>query len=187
MKLSNKFYKINRALHRDLGYLFVGLTLIYGISGIAVVLRHYDINVSYSETVIEQQLDKNLNKKQLKAYWTEHVNDLPKLSRVYPPDEEDKDKDFRIRVKAGRGRYNPETGDLKITTYKARKFFKFVNDIHYNVGGRFTWMGILYGAILVFFAISGAIMVKGKNGFMKRGIWFVLAGLAVPIILYFFF
>lgn len=29
-------YKLNRTLHRDLGYFFIGMTLIYAISGIAI-------------------------------------------------------------------------------------------------------------------------------------------------------
>ncbi len=185
--LSKKFHKINRALHRDLGYLFVGLTLIYGISGVAVILRHIDVNVSYETTVTEKQLDKNLNKSQLKAYWAEHVDVLPKLTRIRVPDEEDTNREMLIRVKSGRGRYNPASGKLKVTVYRARKFFKFVNDIHYNRGGQFTWLALVYAFMLVFFAISGALMLKGKKSFMNRGVWLMLIGIAVPIIIYYFF
>ncbi len=185
--LSKKFHKINRALHRDLGYLFVGLTLIYGISGVAVILRHIDVNVSFQTTVIEKKLDKNLNKAQLKAYWTEHADVLPKLTRIRVPDEDEFRQEMLIRVKSGRGVYNPVSGELKIKLRKYREFFKFVNDIHYNRGGQFTWLALIYAFMLVFFAISGALMLKGKKGFMNRGVWLMLIGIAVPIVIYYFF
>ncbi len=191
MKLfSKKFYKINRDLHRDLGYLFIGLTLIYGISGVAVILRYLDVNVSYQKIITEEQLDKNLNKQQLKAYWLQHADDLPKITRVRVSSGDDGKEQIALYAKGGRGYYNPATGELKINIYKprmARPFFKFVNEIHYNSGGKFTWIALVYAVMLVFFAISGAIMVKGKKGFMKRGIWLTLLGIAIPLILYFFF
>ncbi len=185
--LSKKFHKINRALHRDLGYLFIGLTLIYGISGVAVILRHIDVNVSFQITEIDKKLDKNLNKSQLKAYWAEHADALPKLTRIRVPDEDEPNQEMLIRVKSGRGAYNPESGELKIKLRKYREFFKFVNDIHYDRGRRFTWLALIYSFILVFFAISGALMLKGKKSFMNRGVWLMLIGIVVPIIFYYFF
>lgn len=186
MKLwsNRKFEKINRNLHRDLGYLFIGLTLIYGISGIAVILRHIDINIVYNETKIEKQLPANLSQKELFSYWSEQKERLPRLSRVRPTP---KDKNmYAVRVKKGTGFYYKDSGKLKLSVYRTNKLVKFVNDIHYNVGGKFTWLGLTYAGMLIFFAISGAIIVKGRNSFMRRGIWFMLVGIGVPVVVYFF-
>ncbi|HKL38702.1 MAG TPA: hypothetical protein VJ876_07375, partial [Bacteroidales bacterium] len=50
-----KWRKLNRILHRDLGYFFFGMTLIYALSGIA--LNHIDDwNPSYSIESEEIQL-----------------------------------------------------------------------------------------------------------------------------------
>lgn len=182
---SKKSDKINRALHRDLGYLFIGLTLIYGLSGIAVILRYLDVDIAHSETKIERVLDANLSKEQLNAYWMSKKSELPKLSKIRTTDNVS--EEFIIRVKGGEGVYAPQTGALSVTVYKTNKLVKFVNDIHYNVGGRFTWLGLVYAFMLVFFAISGAIIVKGRKGFMRRGIWFMSIGLLIPILMYFLF
>lgn len=186
MKLWNKkLDKINRALHRDLGYLFIGLTLIYGISGVAVILRHLDIDIIHIKTKTEKVLSTNLSIDQLTTYWTENKNDLPKLTKIKQSNESN--EIYLIRVKGGSGSYNRKTGNLLTTRYKTNRLIKFANDIHYNVGGRFTWMALLYAFILIFFAISGAIIVKGRKSFMKRGIWFAIIGFAVPLIFYFLF
>lgn len=186
MKLWNKrLDKLNRALHRDLGYLFIGLTLIYGLSGIAVILQHLDINIAYRKLKTEKVIATNLSAEQLRTYWmSSEGHDLPKYSKIIPDPQ--KDSSLFIRVKGGEGYYNPATGNLTVSVYKTNKLVKFVNDIHYNVGGRFTWLGIVYACILLFFAISGAIIVKGKKSFMRRGVWFTLVGIIIPLLTYFF-
>ena len=53
--------KWSRILHRDIGYFFIGTTLIYGISGIA--LNHMsDWNPNYSVEVKYYTTDLNLTK-----------------------------------------------------------------------------------------------------------------------------
>lgn len=185
MKLWNKrLDKLNRALHRDLGYLFIGLTLIYGLSGIAVILRHLDVDISYRKIKFEQELPKEMSVEELHSYWMSSAGeDFPKLSKIIS--KKQKEKSFLIRVKGGEGNYSPTTGNLTVVLYKTNKLIKFVNDIHYNVGRRFTWLGIVYACTLLFFAISGAIMTKGKNSFMRRGIWFALVGMLIPVLVYF--
>ncbi len=188
--LSKKFYKINRSLHRDLGYLFIGLTFIYAISGVALLLRHYDINVSYNKTKTELTVDKNLNKSQLKEYWNKNKikKELPKLVKISSDSYSNKQiNGVKLFVKKGEGVYYPNTGKIEVYVYKTNKFFKFVNNIHYNTGGKFTWLGIIYAVSLIFFAVSGAIMLRGKNSFMRRGVWFTVAGIVIPVIIYFLF
>ena len=59
MKINWK--KWNRILHRDLGYIFFGMTIIYALSGIA--LNHIkDWNPSYDITPKEIQLENVLSR-----------------------------------------------------------------------------------------------------------------------------
>ncbi|MGB0855658.1 MAG: PepSY-associated TM helix domain-containing protein [Nitrosopumilus sp.] len=176
-----KFTKTMRSLHRDLGYLFIGLTLIYAVSGILVVLKREGHNPAYKEVEHVVQAKANLSPDELKTYWKENVKELPKLTRVIS-----KNENYKIYVKGGMGFYDPRSGEIDVTTYKRIQVFKFVNDIHYNVGKRFTIIAIVFCVIMIFFAVSGAIIVKGKNGFKRRGVWLMLVGIAVPILLYIF-
>ena len=56
--------KWNRVLHRDIGYLAVGMSIIYGLSGIA--LNHLnDWNPSYNIKHWEIDLESSLNKEDI--------------------------------------------------------------------------------------------------------------------------
>ncbi|WP_171593632.1 PepSY-associated TM helix domain-containing protein [Marinifilum caeruleilacunae] len=182
MKLWNKklFNKNIRSLHRDLGYLFIGLTLIYALSGILLILKKDEQNPSYREIVLEKNTKANLTPDELKTYWENGFGDAPKLNRIIPAGEV-----YNLYVKGGLGEYHPHNGKLKVTTYKKIPVYKFVNDIHYNSGQRFSSIGIVYAIVLIFFAISGAIMVKGKKGFKKRGVWLMIIGFIIPVLLFF--
>lgn len=175
-----KFTKTIRAWHRDLGYLFIGLTIIYALSGILLLLKKDEQNPSYQEIVMEKKAKVDLSPDDLKRYWKCNFADLPKLKRVIPEDEI-----YKIYVKGGLGEYEPFSGKVVIRTFKKIAVFKFINDIHYNSGKRFTVLGVIYAIVLIFFAISGALMIKGKNGLAKRGIWLVIGGVLLPIIIYY--
>ena len=58
--LMSKIYRWNRSLHRDIGYLCALLTVIYGISGIAV--NHVaDWNPSYDISRVEELVSLSLD------------------------------------------------------------------------------------------------------------------------------
>ena len=62
-------YKLNKVLHRDLGYLFVGMIIVYALSGIAINHRK-DWNPNYviekKEFKYETQISKQtINKEQI--------------------------------------------------------------------------------------------------------------------------
>lgn len=183
MKWWNKkvFNKSIRSLHRDLGYLFIGLTLIYAISGILLVLKKDGQNPSYREIVMEKEAKANLKPDELKAFWKDHFSDAPKLTRIIPAEDV-----YNIYVKGGLGKYYPYNGKIEFTIFKKIQVYKFVNDIHYNSGHRFTFLAVIYAIVLVFFAISGAVMVKGKKGFKKRGVWLMIIGFIIPVLLFFY-
>jgi hypothetical protein len=43
-------------------------------------------------------------------------------------------------------------------------------------------MGDLFAVSLIFFAVSGLLMVKGKNGIAGRGKWYLIVGIIIPIL-----
>ena len=62
-KKKKTLQQIMRSLHRDIGFLMIGMTLIYAISGIILVYR--DTNFLKSEQVMTRQLPPNLEEQQL--------------------------------------------------------------------------------------------------------------------------
>lgn len=177
MKWSSKqVRKWLRIVHRDLGYVMVGIALIYGISG--YVLNHMDgKDPAYKTTEGTVQLSRALNKTEIKNAWDAQGN-LPEIKRILPIDE----AHFRLMLDGGIGVYESNTGQAVYERHKKKPIIYFMNKLHYNNVKGWTIMGDIFAFSLIFFAVSGLFMVKGKKGLAGRGKWYLLVGLALPLI-----
>ncbi|GAB1405155.1 MAG: PepSY-associated TM helix domain-containing protein [Lentimicrobiaceae bacterium] len=173
------YRKLLRDWHRDLGYLFVGLTCIYSISGIVLNYKQDGQDPAYKEIVIESTLPSGLSVEEFKQEWTERYSNQVTLNRVIPSTSQ-----YKLFLNGGMGSYDVDNGSLESVYYKEITSLKFMNEIHYNSGKRFTWMSNIFAGSLIFLAISGAIILKGKNGFKRRGVWLMLAGVVLPFVWY---
>jgi hypothetical protein len=173
--------KLFRALHRDIGYVAVSLTIAYALSGLAV--NHIDDwNPSY--TFAERDVDVGtlpagsiaeraafvVEKLELdKGRVRGHVQDSEHELRVFLTDGEE----ARIDLRTGRGQ-------LKTVTKRAVLFE--VNSLHLNnLKGVWTYVADLFAVALIVLAITGVTMMKGDRGILGRGKYFIAAGLAVPV------
>ena len=50
------------------------------------------------------------------------------------------------------------------------------------MGTLWKWASDLMGAILLFVALSGLFILKGKRGFGRWGWWLTVAGIIVPLV-----
>jgi len=180
-----------RSLHRDLGYFVIGLTLIYALSGIVLSGRglgwlEQDFK---SQAVVEQ----NISKEQFNKMFIKTVLD-GKVSEVFPEDSYDSVKEhLRLKLvknengilhfKAWRKlnvKYEENTGNLDVSYRGYPMAIEiFIKAHKANHEGAWFYLAIIYSVILSFLAISSFWMVKGKNGFRKRGVYLMLAGFAV--------
>lgn len=193
-----KWRRLLYVLHRDIGFLAFGLTVVYAVSGIAVNHRHhwdYNYSVDYSEHDIgapaallgvtddrpagelarERQEDliaavitaTGRSGTPRKAFW----RGRDRLSLFFG------DKDFDIVD------YLPEQGKVEITTKQPRFLVRDFNRLHLNeLRTKWTYFGDFYAVALLFLAISGVVMVKGKRGLKGRGAIYTAAGIAIPIL-----
>ena len=170
-----------RAIHRDLGYLSVALTLAYGLSGIAV--NHID--------------DWNHNYKVERRAIT--VGPLPTSSTADMQARviaglgigaaqvrghvQDSERDFRVFLRGGSEiKVDVATGTGTYTEVSRRAVFFEVNALHLNnLKGAWTWIADGFAVALMLLALTGMFMMKGKGGLTGRGKWFVLAGMSVPV------
>ena len=168
-----------RAIHRDFGYLAVGFTLIYALSGIAINhITDWDPNFHASE--------KTLHTAPIPA----EVPDDEAVARVIAatgtgtPDDVYRAGD-EIRLTYNSGAHVTMIGDSGDVTVQARSdrfFFRVANWLHYNRGKKaWTYVADLYAMMLLYLAISGLFMIKGKLGLRWRGTILVTIGVAVPI------
>ena len=179
--------KINRATHRDLGYFFTGMIIIYALSGIALNHRN-DWNPNYSITskTLTLKVPANIDTNEQKA-----VDDI--LNQIGENDSYRKhyfpsDNELKIFLKDGGSVViNLDTGKTLYEKLKKRPVFFEVNLLHYNPGRAWTWFSDIFSVALIVLGISGLFILKGKNGIKGRGAWLTIAGIIIPLILLFIY
>ncbi len=164
-----------RIVHRDLGFLMVGVSIIYGVSG--MIVNHMGETDPAFRTIEESILiDKNLMQSELMTEF--ESRNLPLVKRVAPIDDEH----MRVMLDGGVGVYNSATGELVYEQHQKRPIVYWFNRLHYNRVKGWNFMGDLFAGSLIFFALSGIFMVRGKVGVAGRGKWYLLAGLIIPLL-----
>ena len=178
MKLLTKKWwrKWLREIHRDLGYLAVGITVIYAISGI--ILNHKDAkeDPSYKTISTSRTIEANLGPNSLIARWDELDSGI-ELVKVFP-----KEDYFVLYLKGGMGDYDPVNGLLNYEIYKKKPIVYYFNKLQYNQ--QKGWKGIadLYAGVLIFLAISGLFMTRGSKGLAGPRIWFFIGGILLSLV-----
>jgi uncharacterized protein len=177
--------KLNRWIHRELGFLFFGMTIIYGISGIALnhhAARHWDpglitrsTTLNYPETFNKADVDKNTIEKIL-----EITGERENYKQYYFPSEDL----LMIYLKGGHITVNMPKGSMEITKIRNRPVFSELNYLHYNKPKKlWTWFSDLYAFGLILIAISGLFLIKGKKGISGRGGILAVIGILIPLAL----
>lgn len=167
-----------RSLHRDCGYLAVGFTLIYAISGLAVNhVKDWDPNFTSARTVhqVPLPLPSDEAAAARKVLDTLNLKDPVREARRFGPDQLD------IRLDNAVLHVDPTTGRVVMEGQKPRPFLRLANWLHLNRGkAAWTIVADAYAIGLLFLALSGMLMLPGKNGMRGRGGILVALGIAVP-------
>ncbi len=176
-----KWRKWNRAIHRDLGYIFFFTTIIYALSGIAINHRD-DWNPNYRVVVYEKELKQDLPQSKLSRQATKDLlssidDDLVYRSHYYP-----NQSTLKIFVKDGNVRVDIESREVLIEITKRRPILAPMNYLHYNPIRWWTYFSDVYAGALALLGISGLFILKGKNGITRRGAWLTGVGVVIPII-----
>ena len=172
---SPKIIRWMRVIHRDLGFLMVGVCLIYGISG--YLLNHMgEGDPAYKTEEVTLHIDKNLTHEELSVLWKD--KNLPEIKKIMTIDEDHS----RLMLNGGIGAYNSATGIVDYELHTKNEFFYWINRLHYNKVKGWSIMADIFAFSLIFFAISGVIIVKGKKGLAGSGKWWLLLGIIIPIV-----
>jgi len=169
-----------RALHRDVGYFAVGLTLVYAISGLAVNhLKDWDPNFSQLNRTHQLGLplpadDEAAAKSALRALG---VHEEPR--EVYRASETQLDLVFDKRT----FHVDTTSGVVHEEGQAARPLLRVANWLHLNRGKKaWTYVADFYAIFLIFLALSGLFMIPGRKGLLGRGAIVALLGAAVPVV-----
>jgi hypothetical protein len=170
----------NNIIHRDLGYFLVAMTLVYSISGIAV--NHVaDWNPSYKRLRAVLTIEPTLasTKESILADVLPKLNlKADDLRNSFRPDPE------TIQLFLDQKSYSIDlpTGTVIVEEIRPRPVLYELNQLHLNAPkGIWTYISDFFALSLIIIAITGVFVLKGKNGLVWRGIWFIGTGIAVPV------
>lgn len=165
-----------RIIHRDLGYFTVGLTLVYAISGIILNHKQTRVDPAFKTIQVDETLPAGLT---IEAFTNQFISLFPdhQLNKILPEDQV-----YRLYLKGGIGHYNFTSGELSFEVYQKKPLVYFMNKLHYNQKNYWTTPADFYAGALIFFALSGLFMVRGKNSLLRRGKWYLLAGFLLLVL-----
>lgn len=171
-----------RAIHRDVGYLAVGLTFIYALSGIAVnhITDWSDGDPSfrnYTRTVQVGHLDGDDNA--IAEELRKRLAITLKPREVYRAGPDNVEVLFDKRSL----HYDLAKGEVVDEGQEPRFLLRVANWLHLNRGKKaWTYFADAYAGGLLLLATSGIFMIAGKKGIIGRGAVLVLLGILVPIV-----
>ncbi|HEY4241869.1 MAG TPA: hypothetical protein VGM88_18740 [Kofleriaceae bacterium] len=167
-----------RAVHRDIGYLAVGFTFIYALSGIALNhIADWDPSFhNYERTVKIAPLAANISNAEAAKLLESAVGMDGAPTDTFRAGDE-------TRLTFANGAKVTAIGDTATVQGRTdRFFFRFAVWLH-AVRGKALWkfLADIYAGLLLYLAISGLFMLKGKLGLRWRGAILAGAGVCIPL------
>jgi len=171
--------RLSIALHRDVGYLAVALTIAYGVSGLAV--NHIaDWNPNYrvttrTTTIAPIALDSG-------PAMVDTV--IASLALTVPPRSSYQPDPQTLQLFYGEQVYSVDlpTGQVLVESNVPRRVLHELNQLHLNEPKRaWTYVADLYALSLILLAITGLFVLKGRYGITGRGGWLTAAGALIPL------
>ncbi len=173
---------VARVLHRDLGYLFFGATVVYSMSGIAINHRN-DWNPSYSIARQERPLPSaGTNQPLTRANATNvlaQVGVAGKYQNHYSPAA----GQVRIFFEGGNATLDRAAGTVIVESVARRPLLHTFNKLHYNPGRWWTWFADIFSGALLVVALTGLFLLRGHHGITRRGGVLVAIGILGPAVL----
>ncbi len=172
--------RINRILHRDIGYLAFGLTVIFSVSGVAVNhIKDWNPNYQIIRETFHLPDEVLQNPDEIPGFLSREKAGGKTIESTFTPAPGQKqyffDKQtFTVYLQDGR---------VESEQVRQRRIFYEMNYLHLNHAKKWwTWFSDLYAVALLFLAVSGIILLKGKTGLAGRGWWLTLIGIVLPVL-----
>lgn len=164
------FVRLMRALHRDIGYLMIGLMVMYSLSGLQLIHRGTNF-LKYKKTT-EMELSPNLS-----------LDEVAAELRMF--DTSGATNEGGIITFSNGTTYNTTTGETLSISMQVIWPFDELSWLHKTGGSSIGKIFTTTGAIMLFFlAISSFWMYKVKTKKFRRGIILAILGFAVALFVF---
>jgi uncharacterized protein len=186
------------ALHRDVGFICIGLTLVYVISGF--LLNHRDdFDSDYRTRTSHHHIGQlsallgsmgtAVDSQQLSAEQQQQLGQLiaKRLGLAAPSNAFWRNaRTFSVFFGEGERNvvdYHPDTEFAEHRILEERTLLRAMNRLHLNRAPRaWTYLADGYAVLLAFLALSGPLIVRGRRGLAGTGGILIAAGIAIPAI-----
>lgn len=159
-----------RVYHRYLGFFLTGIMAMYALSGLVLILRDTDL----------LKVDKQIVRK---VPAESKIGELGRTLRI---------KDFKVEKEEGdiiffkQGTYNKGTGIAQFTSRELPFVLDKMTHLHKaSTKEPLFFFNIFFGISLLFFVISSFWMYMPSSDIFKKGLYFIVAGLILTLILLF--
>jgi hypothetical protein len=171
-----------RAIHRDLGYFYVGLILSFALSG--VMMNHRDSwhpeKYTLSITEIQKKLppEDSITESYVKNYLVNELGINDKIKKHFV-------RKGKLKILAENHEVEIELATSKgeVLAFTKTPIISQMFTIHKNTSNWWIYYSDIFGLSLATIAITGIIMIpKGRLSFKERGWKLALAGIIFPIL-----
>ncbi len=179
VNFNKKIARWNVAWHRDLGYFFSSLIILYCISGISLnhlndwdpdfIITRDTLHLPHTYTKDQVNTDK------IKAFGKMVHENSYKVFDFPTPNQ------VKIYYDNASLHINLENGTGIYESVAKRHLFYESNVLHRNSLRGWKWVSDIFALMLIIISITGLFILKGKYGLKRRGVWIMLAGLLLPL------
>jgi len=172
------------ALHRDVGYLAVALTIAYSISGIAVNhIADWNPNYRVTKTLVTVAPIAMTSEEGIVP------NVMKRLNLTEPPRSSFRPDTSTVQLFYKGTTYHVDlpTGQVIVEATQSRPVLFEMNQLHLNHAKRaWTWIADVFALALILLAVTGLFVLKGRLGITGRGAWLTAAG-CLPVVYWLIF
>jgi hypothetical protein len=173
--------RLLRSLHRDVGYLVAGLTVVYAVSGVAVNhIQDWNPNWRISREEVRFAPLPVTDRETMTAALVEALElpGAPASAFRRAPER------IELFYDGWTVEADVTAGTARLTRPRERPVLRDANFLHLNEPkGAWTFIADAFSVLLGTLAVTGLFVLKGRTGLGGRGKWWVLAGL-VPVAIF---
>jgi hypothetical protein len=177
-----------RSLHRDIGYIFVGMIIAFSVSGIALNHRTQWNPVRYLYELKKVPTSFHLPKESVTRDNIKAFSIKNKLGD-FQSFNFSGDSTLGIYYKSADATIDLVTGKCQINIWRDRPILAQLYSLHsaFSDDNWYKYYSDVFGLGLIFISLSGMFLMRGKYSFRKRGWWLALAGTLIPLLSLFLF
>ncbi|GAA5483083.1 PepSY-associated TM helix domain-containing protein [Haloferula sargassicola] len=168
-------------IHRDCGYFFAGMVIVFALSGVALNHRD-DWNPSFMVERREIQADLPQDRSELDRELLQAVLAEAGIDDRYRTHDFPSAAKLKVFTEAGSALINLRTGEGEYEALRRRPVFYQVNFLHLNPRGWWKYYSDLFSLALIAVTLSGLFLARGRFGFRWRGAILGLLGLVAPLV-----